>query len=94
MNSYINYIIGRIKISLILIITPLDSFGRCRWSTNTDEPLLFIKYRVYLLYILDAEKKALTSKRPIELDPDRDYSFSLFYLFSSLYNVVQLKRGP
>ena len=41
-------------------------FGRCRWSSNPDEPLLFVKYDANRLNILDIEKKALILKDPIQ----------------------------
>ena len=46
-----------------------DYYGRCRWSTNSDEPLLFVKYDFKKLNILDSEKKIMTLKEPMQLDP-------------------------
>lgn len=45
----------------------LDSYGRCRWSTNVGEPLVFVKYGETHLNILDIEKKALTLKSSVQL---------------------------
>ncbi len=45
-----------------------DSSGCCRWSTNADEPLLFVKYDIIMLNILDVEKKTLTLTNEIQLD--------------------------
>lgn len=45
----------------------LDRFGRCRWSTNIDEPLVYIKYDNELK-VLDTVKNALIPKKKIELD--------------------------
>ena len=42
--------------------------GRCRWSPNSDEPLLFIRYDWRQLNILDAEKNAFTLKSPIQME--------------------------
>ena len=46
----------------------LDLAGRCKWSTNAGEPLLFVKYDDNQLNIMDAEEKALILKSPIQLD--------------------------
>ena len=46
----------------------LDPWNRCRWSSNPDEPLLFVKYDWRQLDILDVEKKALILKSPVEID--------------------------
>ena len=46
----------------------LDHFGRCRWSSNSGEPLLFVKYDNNQLNVLDVEKKALTLKTPHQID--------------------------
>ena len=62
----------------------LDPVGRCRWSTNPDEPLLYVKYDERLLNILDTGKKALILKSPVEIEPDGKYSrFFIFILSSS-----------
>lgn len=60
----------------------LDWLGRCRWSTNSDEPLLFVKYHDNLLDILDVEKKVLTLKSSIQLDLGSKCSNSSFTSFS------------
>jgi len=49
----------------------LDGYGRCRWSTNTGEPLLFVKYDrriLNVLNVLDDEKKALILSNPAEFE--------------------------
>ncbi len=46
----------------------LDRICRCRWSTNTGESLLFVKYDHYKLNILDVEKKVLTLHDPAALE--------------------------
>ena len=57
--------VSRIIRSLILIINySLDETGRCRWSSNPDEPLLYVKYDRAFLNILDTEKKVLILKGP------------------------------
>ena len=45
----------------------LDYFGRCRWSTLSGEPLLFIKYDDGKLNIIDTEKKGLILKDSVQL---------------------------
>ena len=57
-----------ISFSLISYNHSLDPYSRCRWSSNTDEPLLFITYELSQLNILDVEKKALTLKRSVRID--------------------------
>ena len=57
----------------------LDLYERCKWSTNTDEPLLFVKYDMRYLNILAVEKKALTLKDPIQMDLGQG---AIFYLFT------------
>ena len=59
----------------------LDYVGRCRWSTNADESLIFAKFDENKLNILDAEKKVLTLKRSVQLDNQRNFSYILFFLF-------------
>lgn len=59
----------------------LDALCRCRWSTNPDEPLLFVKYKEYRgskLNILDAEKIALTLKDPFLLETGGLFSHFFF----------------
>ena len=51
-----------------LVHCSLDYSGRCRWSTNSDEPLLFVKYDGNQLNILDVEKKVLTLKNSIQTE--------------------------
>lgn len=38
----------------------LDGYAHCRWSTESSEPLLYVKYEGNKLNILDIEKKART----------------------------------
>lgn len=47
---------------------PTDETGRCRWSTHSGEPLLFIKYDKRMLNIVDTEKKVFILKDPFELE--------------------------
>ena len=62
----------------------LDDYGRCRWSTNPDEPLLFVKYDKRLLNVIDTEKKALVSKSPVEIGSIRKHSRVLFFFLFQL----------
>ena len=50
------------------ITSNVDAFHRCRWSINSGEPALFVKYGTSKLNVLDAEKKTLTLKNEVELD--------------------------
>ena len=65
-----------------VVIILLGFWGRCRWSTNPDEALLFIKYDSSKYRILDVEKKAFVFKVPIQLESNCKCSQFLFYSFS------------
>ena len=77
-NSYISHMevgneIGSIVFEILMFSkyfasTSLDGCARCRWSSNSDEPLLFVKYNSNQLNIFDAEKRDLSLKNPIQLD--------------------------
>ena len=58
----------------------LDYCARCRWSTNTGEPLLFVKYDLNKLNILDAEKETLVYKDSI-LTEKNSSNFNLSTVF-------------
>lgn len=45
-----------------------DNVGRCRWSTNPSESLLFVKSNHNRLNILDAEKKVMMLQKPVPLE--------------------------
>ena len=47
----------------------LDNWNRCRWSSNPDEPLLYVKYDWRLLNILDVEKQVLILKSQVDIEP-------------------------
>mgnify|MGYP001012843301 CR=1 FL=1 len=79
-DSYINVL----KVFTCKLI---DNDGRSRWSTNTGEPLLFVKYDLSQLNILDVEKKALTLKHTIELGDDCSYD-SLFLLLPPVSDTI------
>ena len=59
----------------------LDDVGRCRWSSNPDEPLLYVKHDGNLLNILDTEKKALILKSPVEIESMCKHIRVLFLFF-------------
>ena len=40
----------------------LDNFSRCRWISNSEEHLIFVKYDWSMLNILDTQKGTLTLK--------------------------------
>ena len=58
----------------------LDCVGRCRWSTNTGESLLYVKYAQNKLNTLDVEKKTLTLKDSIMLSYAGNFRDILLYL--------------
>lgn len=64
-----------------------DSFKHCWWSTNTGEPILFVRYCRYKFNILDVEKKTLTLKELTRLRQYRNFSRNLvlspLHFFSS-----------
>ena len=66
----------------------LDHLGRCRWSTSTGEPLLFVKYDGYRLNVLDVEKKLLIFKESVQLSPRglKETMFISSSFSSSLHN--------
>ena len=70
-----------------MIATSIDEHGRCRWSTNKGEPLLFVKYDPKKLNMLDVETGALHLKDPVLLEKTKKCNiasfFSLFHLFLS-----------
>ena len=59
----------------------LDGWGRCRWSSNPDEPLLFVKYDHRRLNILDTEKKAFVLKGPVEIESIGKRSRAFLFFF-------------
>lgn len=70
----------------------IDGTGRCRWSTNTGEPLVFIKYDRSQLNILDIEKKALALKSPVQLESSQGHynPFILLFIHEPLNNYLLL----
>ena len=68
-----------------------DTEGRCRWTTNPEEPLLFVKYGLNKLNIIDTEKKALTLKSTFQLDQKGHYSEFAFSAFVFEFIVLPLK---
>ena len=57
----------------------IDVVSRCRWSSNSGEPTVFIKYDLNKLNILDIEKKALILKSPVCLEVFNGIIFSNLY---------------
>ena len=55
----------------------LDDWSRCKWSSNHDEPLLFVRFDDNNLNIVDFEKDVLSLKNPIKTDKSK-YTM-LFY---------------
>lgn len=68
----------------------LDSDGRCQWSSNSGEPLLYVKHHLNDLNILDAVRNCFILKETFELDNNDGEGcnkfFSLITLFSPDYN--------
>ena len=52
----------------------LDDRGRCRWSTDAGEPILFVKHDWNKLNILDVEKKALVLKNSVVTEHEGNYN--------------------
>ena len=52
----------------MILIYNLDKYTRCRWSSNADDPSLFVKYDRNKLNILDAEKQAQILNIPFACD--------------------------
>ena len=75
------------KLSYSYNTNSLDDCSRCRWSTNPDEPLLFVKYDWSLLNILDTEKKALILKSPVEIESIGKRSRILFLFFLYFFHL-------
>ena len=59
-----------------------DYYGRCRWSINTGESLIFVKYDMNKLNIIDTEKKVLTLKQPLQVDTSNFRKALFSFLFS------------
>ena len=51
----------------------LDGAGRCRWSTNKGESLLYLKYNESRLNILDVEKEMFALKEPFRLGGKKEF---------------------
>lgn len=49
----------------------LAGYHHCRWTTNAEEPILFLKYDRNKLNILDVEKKRLTLLEPVKVEERR-----------------------
>lgn len=62
----------------------VDAWGRCKWSPNIGEPVLFIKYEMIQLNLLDCEKKSFILKEPVQLDDKRKHFNKSDILLSSL----------
>ena len=63
----------------------LDCVGRCRWSTNTGESLLYVKYAQNKLNTLDVEKKTLTLKDSIMLSYAGNFRDVFLYLLLAFF---------
>ena len=61
----------------------LDDYARCRWSSSSGNPLLYIKYDEKYLNALDVEKKTLTLKNPVELERFQDLCNLNIHLYYS-----------
>lgn len=81
---------GSLELSPLLYsssINPLEPHGRCRWSTNSGESLLFVKSENDKLNILDAEKKVFTLKKPASLSPDCNLNKPKFFFSFISYSM-------
>lgn len=52
------------------LFADLVSSEHCRWSVNSGEPQLYIKYDLNKLNIIDVEKKSLIFGTPVYLEED------------------------
>mgnify|MGYP000962709903 CR=1 FL=1 len=66
MNKSLNF--AQFQIPYYLLSNFLDTNGCCRWTTNADEPLLFVKYDGKLLNILDVERNTFILKSVVHLE--------------------------
>ncbi len=76
MSSFISEKLSTFYIKKLIYteITVLDGYGRCRWSMNANDPLLFLKFGLDRLNILHIEKKAVALKYSIYLEQKGKYS--------------------
>ena len=63
-----------------LICFVLDTYNRCRWIPNSEEPLIYVKYDNNRLNILDAQKGTLTLKKSVLLEKE-DHRNSFEFTF-------------
>lgn len=77
----------------LICISSADEFGRCRWNTNAEEPMIFIKYQANRLNILDVEKQVLTLKNDVLLD-DRPESKCNWFIWLQRHYFLQLPQSP
>ena len=77
----------KLKFSFPFNNCSLDVTGRCRWSSNPDEPLLYVKYDLSQLNILDVEKGTLILKSPVEIDSKGKASRCLILIFLLLFPI-------
>ena len=68
----------------------LDPIVRCRWSTNSADPSLFIKYDKNKLNILDAEQQKLILTEPFKVDNDPSNSLPFFETWRKSYSLLFL----
>lgn len=73
---------------MITRLYDLDLYGLCRWSTNTGESVLYVKYDLKLLNVLDAEKKILTLKSPIQFEEQGGYLQKKFNFTLQTFNFL------
>lgn len=59
--------------------------NRLRWNTNADESLLFIRYGMNKLNVLDVEKQKLLQKNPVQLDQSNPINHSTL-IFKNICN--------
>ena len=72
----------------------LDWYNRCRWCPNAEEHLVYVKYDLWLLNILDAQKGVLTLKNPIPLEEWTYGKLNNICFYISLLNLVFYLKLP
>ena len=67
--------------------TNLDGLNRCRWDTDSSEKLLYVKYDINYLNILDVNKSYFILKNPVQLEKQghRNFFTYTFPIFVNNY---------
>ena len=66
------YVSNFVYFPLLLTHINLDNGDRCRWISNSEEQLLYMKYDLNLLNVLDTQKGILTLDTQIFFEKAKD----------------------